>query len=135
LEMSRPRSGTIWGTGNSAITYIPDPPCPPAFPLAGFDKQKTGAISRLTDSDLLSMRPQSSGTRLLALGGAEGHSKRRILKDVFGFDEFRPGQEQVVDALLGGRSVLTVMPTGSGKSLCFQVPALVLGGLTVVVSP
>ncbi|MBV9540071.1 MAG: DNA helicase RecQ [Alphaproteobacteria bacterium] len=61
--------------------------------------------------------------------------KRRVLKDVFGFDEFRPGQEVAMDALLNGRNILTVMPTGSGKSLCFQVPALVLGGLTVVVSP
>ncbi len=54
--------------------------------------------------------------------------KRRVLKEVFGFDEFRPGQEQAVDALLAGRNVLTVMPTGSGKSLCFQLPALVGGG-------
>lgn len=61
--------------------------------------------------------------------------KRQILKDVFGFTSFRPGQEQVVDALLAGRSTLAVMPTGSGKSLCFQVPALIRGGLTVVVSP
>jgi ATP-dependent DNA helicase RecQ len=61
--------------------------------------------------------------------------KRKILKDVFGFDDFRPGQEQAMDALLAGRNVLTVMPTGSGKSLCFQVPALLLGGITVVVSP
>ena len=66
---------------------------------------------------------------------AKPNSKRRILKDIFGFDDFRPGQEQVVDALLAGRSALTVMPTGSGKSLCYQVPALVLGGLTLVVSP
>src|ERR1700733_12388499 len=61
--------------------------------------------------------------------------KRRILKDVFGFDAFRPGQEQAMDALLAGRNLLAVMPTGSGKSLCFQVPALVMGGLTIVVSP
>src|SRR5256885_7168103 len=61
--------------------------------------------------------------------------KRRVLKDIFGFDDFRPGQEEVMDALLAGRGVLTVMPTGSGKSLCYQVPALVLGGLTLVVSP
>jgi len=61
--------------------------------------------------------------------------KHRILKQVFGFDGFRPGQEPVVDALLRGRSVLAVMPTGAGKSLCFQVPALVKDGLTVVVSP
>jgi len=59
----------------------------------------------------------------------------RILKDVFGFDRFRPGQQDAVDALLAGRNVLTVMPTGSGKSLCFQVPALALDGLAIVVSP
>lgn len=62
-------------------------------------------------------------------------ASHRILKDVFGFDRFRPGQEDAVDALLAGRNVLTVMPTGSGKSLCFQVPALVRDGLTIVVSP
>src|SRR6201996_1485034 len=61
--------------------------------------------------------------------------KRNVLKDVFGFDDFRPGQVAAIDALLDGRNVLTVMPTGSGKSLCYQVPALVLGGLTIVVSP
>ena len=61
--------------------------------------------------------------------------KRRILKDVFGFDDFRPGQATAIETLLAGRPVLTVMPTGAGKSLCYQVPALVLGGLTIVVSP
>ena len=71
----------------------------------------------------------------MSLVEAKRNSKRQILKDIFGFDDFRPGQEEVVDALLAGRSVLTVMPTGSGKSLCYQVPALVLGGLTLVVSP
>ncbi|TJV79394.1 MAG: DNA helicase RecQ [Mesorhizobium sp.] len=58
-----------------------------------------------------------------------------MLKDVFGFDDFRPGQAEVIEALLCGRHVLAVMPTGAGKSLCYQVPALVLGGLTIVVSP
>ncbi len=62
-------------------------------------------------------------------------SKHDILKGVFGFDDFRPGQEAAIDALLSGRNVLTVMPTGSGKSLCYQIPALVLGGLAIVVSP
>ena len=61
--------------------------------------------------------------------------KHRILKEVFGYDEFRPGQEPVINALLEGYSTLAVMPTGAGKSLCFQVPALVLGGITIVVSP
>ena len=60
---------------------------------------------------------------------------RRVLREVFGFEDFRPGQEPAITALLAGRHALTVMPTGSGKSLCFQIPALVAGGLTVVVSP
>ena len=61
--------------------------------------------------------------------------KHRILAEVFGFPGFRPGQAEIIDTLLAGESALAVMPTGAGKSLCFQVPALVLGGLTVVVSP
>jgi len=58
-----------------------------------------------------------------------------VLKDVFGYDSFRPGQAEVVSTLLDGGHVLAVMPTGSGKSLCFQIPALLKGGLTLVVSP
>ena len=61
--------------------------------------------------------------------------KQSILNNVYGFKNFRPGQEQVVDSLLAGRHTLAVMPTGSGKSLCFQIPSLILGGLTIVVSP
>jgi ATP-dependent DNA helicase RecQ len=57
------------------------------------------------------------------------------LQTIFGFDAFRPGQAQIVSAILDGRNVLAVMPTGSGKSLCYQLPALVRDGLTVVVSP
>lgn len=60
---------------------------------------------------------------------------RASLRSVFGFDSFRPGQEEVVDAVLEGEDVLAVMPTGSGKSLCYQLPAVVRPGLTVVVSP
>ena len=59
----------------------------------------------------------------------------QILKEKFGFDSFRPGQESVIEAVLAGRNILAVMPTGSGKSLCYQVPALMLDGLTIVVSP
>ena len=61
--------------------------------------------------------------------------KHEILGEIFGFTAFRLGQEQVVDALLAQRHVLAVMPTGGGKSLCYQVPALALGGLAIVVSP
>ncbi len=61
--------------------------------------------------------------------------KYEVLRATFGFDRFRPGQEAIVDAVLAGRRTLAIMPTGAGKSLCYQLPALVLGGLTIVVSP
>ncbi|MBQ7886683.1 MAG: DNA helicase RecQ [Clostridia bacterium] len=60
---------------------------------------------------------------------------RKTLSDVFGYQSFRPGQESVVSAILSGRDVMAVMPTGAGKSLCYQIPALVLQGITLVVSP
>ena len=58
-----------------------------------------------------------------------------ILKKFFGYDSFRPGQEEIVSRLLAGQDVLAVMPTGAGKSICYQVPALLLPGITIVVSP
>ena len=61
--------------------------------------------------------------------------KREILTQRFGFHSFREGQEEVMDALLTGRDAVAVMPTGSGKSLCFQIPALLFGGLSLVISP
>jgi len=59
----------------------------------------------------------------------------RLLRDHFGHTDFRPAQVPVVRSVLAGRDTLAVLPTGGGKSVCFQVPALVLGGLTLVVSP
>ena len=59
----------------------------------------------------------------------------QVLKDVFGYTTFRPGQEKVIDLVLKGENVLAVMPTGAGKSLCYQIPALINPGLTLVVSP
>ena len=60
---------------------------------------------------------------------------RDLLKTAFGYEAFRPGQEAAVSAILSGRDTVVVLPTGGGKSLCFQVPALLMPGLTVVVSP
>ena len=57
------------------------------------------------------------------------------LHDLFGFPGFRPGQREACDAALAGRDALVVMPTGSGKSLCYQLPALMRADLTLVVSP
>ena len=58
-----------------------------------------------------------------------------LLARVWGFDAFRPGQEEVVQAVIAGRNVLAIMPTGGGKSLCYQLPALARYGVTVVISP
>ena len=58
-----------------------------------------------------------------------------LLRDVFGFDAFRPGQQDIVEAVTAGENVLAIMPTGGGKSLCFQLPALLRDGVTVVISP
>jgi len=59
----------------------------------------------------------------------------QLLESVFGFPAFRPGQREIVDRLLNGTHTLSVMPTGAGKSICYQIPALIAEGLTVVVSP
>ena len=61
--------------------------------------------------------------------------KFQVLKQFFGYDGFRPGQEKLIDAILSGRDVLGILPTGAGKSICFQIPALMMGGITLVISP
>src|SRR5437868_6545843 len=58
-----------------------------------------------------------------------------VLRERFGFDDFRPGQEAVIERLLDGRSVLAIFPTGAGKSICYQLPALMMDGVTLVISP
>ena len=60
---------------------------------------------------------------------------KKLLKQYFGYDEFRQGQEQLIEAALNGQDVLGIMPTGAGKSLCFQIPALMMDGITLVISP
>ncbi len=61
--------------------------------------------------------------------------EREALKKYFGYTDFRPGQKELIDAILAGQDVLGIMPTGAGKSICYQIPALVLPGTTIVVSP
>lgn len=61
--------------------------------------------------------------------------KRTLLQRVFGYEQFRPGQEELIDGILSGRDAFGIMPTGGGKSMCYQLPALMLPGITLVVSP
>lgn len=65
----------------------------------------------------------------------EGVKPVEILQEYFGYDQFRPGQSTIIEAILHGRDAFGVMPTGAGKSVCYQVPALLLSGVTIVVSP
>ena len=62
-------------------------------------------------------------------------SPQEILQQFFGYSSFRKGQQEIIDAILDGKDILAVMPTGAGKSICYQVPALLLPGITIVVSP
>ncbi len=67
--------------------------------------------------------------------GRDWVNKEQVLKQVFGYTGFRTGQETLVDGVLNGRDVFGIMPTGGGKSICYQVPALMLPGITLVISP
>jgi ATP-dependent DNA helicase RecQ len=81
-------------------------------------------------------RPRTRGQWMLSgKKGAVVEDPQSVLKSYFGYDSFRPNQRRIVYAVLSGRDVLAVMPTGAGKSICYQVPAVCLGGLTLVVSP
>ena len=62
-------------------------------------------------------------------------TKAEALKTYYGYDAFREGQEPIIDALLSGRDAMAIMPTGAGKSVCYQIPALLLPGITLVISP
>lgn len=79
--------------------------------------------------------PPQSVTRVVELLTTSYNSPQSVLKQVFGYDDFRDGQAQVIDACLSGQDVMVLLPTGGGKSLCYQIPALLLERVTVVVTP
>ncbi len=71
----------------------------------------------------------------ISLLGRQNMNTTEILKTYFGYDSFRKGQEEIISSILSGKDVMAVMPTGAGKSICYQVPALILSGITLVISP
>jgi len=91
-------------------------------------KQASEALNRATLEH--GMRPRTPRPDPAALG-----DPLALLKSIFGYDQFRPGQREIIDAVLAGRDAIAVLPTGAGKSLTYQLPARMLGGVTLVVSP
>jgi ATP-dependent DNA helicase RecQ len=86
-------------------------------------------------SDLLEMLKRIAS---LLAAGAIAHKESdptAVLKEAFGYDAFRPGQREIIDTVLSGRDCIGVMPTGAGKSITYQIPARILGGVTLVISP
>jgi len=86
-------------------------------------------------SDLLEMLKRIAS---LLAEGAVAHKESdpcAVLKEAFGYDAFRPGQREIIDTVLSGRDCIGVMPTGAGKSITYQIPARILGGVTLVISP
>lgn len=63
------------------------------------------------------------------------NTKEKALKSFFGFNSFRENQERIIDEILNGNNVLSIMPTGAGKSLCYQIPAILSTGINIVISP
>jgi ATP-dependent DNA helicase RecQ len=121
-------------------------------PDAGSEERRSLVTERLSELRMLYRRnPSAFSTEVLGMlreiagavaltgrAGAEPVSAQppeEVLKDIFGYDSFRPGQREIIDAVLAGQDCVGVMPTGSGKSLTYQVPAIAMGRFALVVSP
>ncbi|HSS40066.1 MAG TPA: ATP-dependent DNA helicase RecQ [Polyangia bacterium] len=110
--------------------------------LRGAYRQNPAAFSAATVRVLKDLSSALTATQVQArldLPAARprpaGPSPADVLRDVFGYESFRAGQQEIIDAVLAGRDYVGIMPTGAGKSLTYQIPARILGGLTLVVSP
>lgn len=93
------------------------------------------ASPRLFTHETVQMLRQAAARARGGGGGDTGTRALSVLKSVFGYDTFRPGQLEVIEAVLAGRDCVAVMPTGAGKSITYQIPARLMGGVTLVVSP
>src|SRR4051794_40760898 len=99
--------------------------------IPGARRVAGGEIERASEAVHL---PQGRATMTQA-ARVDWRELKQVVREHFGFRRFRPGQERAVQAAMQGRDTIVIMPTGSGKSLCFQLPALALEGTTIVVSP
>jgi ATP-dependent DNA helicase RecQ len=115
---------------------------------AGQAEQRAAVAERLSElrqlykrnpsafsTDVLSMLREIAGAVAVTERPVAAQPPEEVLKDVFGYDRFRPGQREIIDAVLAGQDCVGVMPTGSGKSITYQVPAIALGRFALVVSP
>ena len=115
-------------TSDEAASEIPGTPPAAPSPEADPDSLDAPVVPEPSPSDV-------SGEPAAAPGTSAGGTPRDVLRTVFGFDGFRPGQEEVIQAVLEGRDCIAVMPTGAGKSLTYQLPARILDGTVLVISP
>jgi DNA topoisomerase-3 len=104
--------------------------------LQGIEQYVTEVVGKVGQQPVRAsaVAPKETVVRPIPQGGP-GSDVKELLQSAFGFSEFRPGQEAVCRAVVEGNDVLLVMPTGAGKSLCYQLPGLALGGTTLVISP
>src|SRR4051812_9619589 len=93
------------------------------------------AEKQRVDAGHASIEPPSPDGEAPMISRGSGARVAKVIRHVFGVAELRPGQEAVIDAVLAKRHTLAIMPTGAGKSLCYQVPAMLMPGITVIVSP
>jgi ATP-dependent DNA helicase RecQ len=127
-SMKIPESSEVAAIATRAGRHMPDADA--GQPADTVMEHPAGAIGG-QDSALRERRARITATPVTD----RSHALADTLKNVFGYDSFRPLQQEIVDATLEGRDVLALLPTGGGKSLCYQLPALLRPGLTVVVSP